>query len=167
MRFQMGRRNRKDPPVEFHDPAFAHFAVETLGDEDVLSGDPVSRHAPLLRTGDGTRVGLRDFSTGRFVRHYDADEVVHVVEGLGSVIDENHRVWSLRPGDTVTFRRGTSAQWQIPEYLRVLSVACGAQSPSPARRALRAMGTIGVALVGLTLVGVTTIATVAASMMGG
>ncbi len=166
MWFQMGRRNIKEPPVEFHDPAFAHFAVETLGDDDVLSGDPVSRHAPLLRAGDGTRVGLRDFSTGRFVRHYDADEVVHVVEGLGSVIDENHRVWSLRPGDTITFRRGTSAQWQVPEYLRVLSVACGAPPASSARRALRAMGTVGVAMVGLTVLGVTTIATVAASMMG-
>jgi len=163
----MRRRDRNESPVEFHDPAFAHFMVETLGDDDVLSGDPVARHAPLLRAGDGTQVGLRDFSTGRFVRHYDADEIVHVVEGLGSVIDANHRVWSLRPGDTVTFRRGTQAQWQVPEYLRVLSVACATRPPSPARRVLRAMGTAGIAMVGLSLIGVTTIATVAASMMSG
>jgi uncharacterized cupin superfamily protein len=132
----------------------------------VLSGDPVARHAPLLRAGDGTQVGLRDFSTGRFVRHYDADEVVHVIEGLGSVIDANHRVWSLRPGDTITFRRGTAAQWQVPEYLRVLSVACDARPASPARRALRAFGTASVAVASLTLIGVTTVATVAASMIG-
>ena len=161
----MRRRDRKALPLEYHDPAFAHFAVETLGEKDVLSGDPVARHAPLLRAGDGTQVGLRDFSAGRFVRHYDCDEVVHVVEGVGSVIDENHRVWSLRQGDTVTFRRGTEAQWQVPEYLRVLSVACGARPASPARRVLQAMGTVSVAIVALALIGVTTIATVAASMM--
>jgi hypothetical protein len=162
----MSRRHRKALPLEFHDPAFAHFAVETLGEDDVLSGDPVARHAPLQRAGDGTSVGLRDYSAGRFRRHYPSDEVVHVVEGEGGVIDENHRVWSLRAGDTVTFRQGTEALWQVREYLRVLSVTCPVRKPPLARRALQAMGTASVAIAGLTLIGVTTIATVAASMMG-
>ncbi len=162
----MRRRDGKAVPLEFHDPAFADFRVEAIADDAVLSGDPVARHAALQRAGDGTSVGLRDFSAGRFLRRYQADEVVHVVEGVGSVIDENHRVWSLRPGDTVTFRRGTEAQWQVPEYLRVLCVACAAGKPSLPRRALQAMGTASVALACLALIGVTTIATVAASMMG-
>jgi uncharacterized cupin superfamily protein len=162
----MKRRGTGQLPLQFHDPAFADFRVDTIAEDDVLSGEPIARHAPLERAGDGTEICLRDYSAGRFRRHYDADEVVHVVEGVGGVIDANHRVWSLRPGDTVTFRNGTEALWQIPEYLRVLSVTCPARKPPLARRALQAMGTATVVVASLTLIGVTTIATVAASMMG-
>ncbi|MBX3501455.1 MAG: DUF861 domain-containing protein [Alphaproteobacteria bacterium] len=162
----MRRRNTKALPLQFHDPAFADFKVEAIAEQDVLSGDPIARRAPLEQAGDGTQVGLRDYSTGRFRRHYEADEVVHVVEGTGGVIDENHRVWTLRPGDTLTFRQGTEALWQIPEYLRLLAITCPARRPPVARRVLQAMGTASVAVAGLTLIGVTTVATVAASMIG-
>ena len=81
-------------------------------------------------------------------------------------IDENHRVWTLRPGDTVTFRQGTEAMWQVSEYLRVLAITCPPRKPPLARRALQAMGTASVVVASLTLIGVTTVATVAASMMG-
>jgi len=161
----MKRRGTGQLPLQFHDPAFADFRVESIAEGDVLSGEPIARHAALERTGDA-EVGLRDYSAGRFRRRYEADEVVHVVEGVGGVIDANHRVWTLRPGDTVTFRRGTEALWQIPEYLRVLSVTVPAGKMPMARRALQAMGTASVVVASLTLIGVTTIATVAASMMG-
>lgn len=162
----MKRRSTGQLPLQFHDPAFADFKVEIIAENDVLSGDPVARRAPLEHAGDGTEVGLRDYSVGRFRRHYDADEVVHVVEGTGGVIDENHRVWTLRPGDTVTFRQGTEAMWQVSEYLRVLAITCPPRKPPLARRALQAMGTASVVVASLTLIGVTTVATVAASMMG-
>lgn len=153
-------------PLQFHDPAFADFKVETIAEDDVLSGDPIARRAQLQHAGNGTDVGLRDYSAGRFRRHYDSDEVVHVIEGTGGVIDADHRVWTLRPGDTLTFHQGTVALWQVPEYLRLLCVTCAPHKPPAARRALQAMTTASVVIASLTLIGVTTIATVAASMMG-
>lgn len=162
----MRRRDTKALPLEFHDPAFARPLVESLAEDDVLSGDPIARYAPLERAGDGTAVGLRDFSVGRFRRHYASDEVVHIVEGGASVIDAGHRVWALRPGDVVTFRQGTTALWQVPEYVRLLAITTRPPPAPLARRALQAMSGASVAVASLALVGVTTIATVAASMLG-
>lgn len=160
------RDSQAVPPLAFHDPAFARPRAETLVEDDVLSGDPIARYAPLERTGDGTAVGLRDFSVGRFRRHYETDEVVHIIEGGASVIDAQHRVWALRPGDVVTFRQGTAALWQVPEYVRLLAITTSPRPAPLARRTLQAMSTASVAVASLTLAGVTTIATVAASMLG-
>jgi uncharacterized cupin superfamily protein len=162
----MNRRDNKALPIEFHDPALAQLQVESIDEPDVLAGDPLTRYAALERAGDGTEVGLRDFSAGRFRRAYPSDEVLHVVEGSAGVIDENHRAWALRPGDVVTFRQGSVALWQVPEYLRVLSVVCPPRKPPLARRALQAMTTASAVVATLTLIGVTTVAGVAASVLG-
>lgn len=154
-------------PLGHCDLSVARPSVEAIDPGDLIAGDPIVRYASLHKTTDGSTVGLRDFSAGRFKRRYAVDEVLHIVEGSATVIDESHRVWALREGDVVTFRQGTSAKWQVPEYMRALAFTCQAATPTvPYRdRALLAAKTIGAAIFGLALAGATTTATVAASML--
>jgi uncharacterized cupin superfamily protein len=155
-------------PLGHCDLSIARPRIEALDPEDLIAGDPIIRYASLHQTSDGNTVGLRDFSAGRFRRRHGVEEVLHIVEGRATVIDEKHRVWSLREGDVVTFREGTFATWQVPEYLRALSFTGRAAAASPGLyrlRALQAAKMIGAALFGLALASTATTVTLAASML--
>jgi uncharacterized cupin superfamily protein len=85
----------------------------------IIEGAPTARVAQLGRSRDGlTWTDLWDCTAGRFRWHYGPDETVHVIEGEAIVTDADGHVWTLRPGDVVTFRAGTKAQWHVPEYIR-------------------------------------------------
>lgn len=153
-------------PLGHCDPSLARPSVEALDEGDLIAGDPIVRYTSLHKTSDGSTVGLRDFSAGRFRRRYAVDEVLHVVEGGATVIDESHRVWALREGDVVTFRQGTTAKWQVPEYMRALAFTCQAatQTDLNRNRTLQAAKMVSAAIFGLALAGAATTATIAASI---
>lgn len=150
-------------PLGHCDLSIARLSVVQVDPHDLIAGDPIIRYASLHKTSDGNTVGLRDFSAGHFERHYPTDEVLHVIEGNATVIDEGHRVWVLREGDVVTFRQGTSAKWQVPEYVRALSFTCCQVTRSNRfeDQALSAGKTIGAMIFGLALASLATTATIA------
>lgn len=154
-------------PLGHYDLSIARPNVEAIDPADLVSGDPIIRYVPVHRTSDGNAVGLRDFSAGRFKRHYRGEEVLHVVEGQATVIDEKHRVWALREGDIVTFRQGTTADWQVAEYMRALSFTRRepAEPVWSRDRTLKVAKTIGAAFFGLALASIATTATLAGSML--
>ena len=93
--------------------------------------------------------------------------VMHVVEGGATVVDDSQRVWVLRQGDVVTFRQGTSARWQVPEYMRALTVTCGGAGKltAPSGFIANTARTICALVFGLALASAVTTITVAASML--
>ncbi len=62
-----------------------------------------------------------DCTAGAFRWRYGIDETIHIVEGGAIVTDERGKVSELRPGDVMMFRRGTSADWQVPDYVRKIA----------------------------------------------
>lgn len=154
-------------PLSHCDMSTARLWVEPVDIADQIGGDPIVRYASVQRTTDGSVVGLRDFSVGQFRRRHVTDEIMHVVEGGATVVDDSQRVWVLRQGDVVTFRQGTSARWQVPEYIRALTVTCreSRNPPAPSSFAANAATTICALVFGLALASVVTTITVAASML--
>lgn len=154
-------------PLGHCDPSFVRLYVEPIDPQDLIAGDPIIRYATLRKTSDGGTVGMRDYSAGRFRRRYSVEEVLQIVEGCATVVDEKHRVWSLREGDVVTFRQGTAATWQVPEYMRALSLTCRTEARLGAyrHRALQAATAIGATAVGLALASTGTTVTLIASAL--
>lgn len=59
-----------------------------------------------------------DCTAGRFTWYYDADEVIHVVEGAVIVEDEADVRRQLEAGDVFLFPAGTTFRWTVPVYIR-------------------------------------------------
>lgn len=97
----------------------------------IVDGTPMARVGAISRSADGrTWTDVWDCTEGRFVWRYDIDETVHILEGGAHVVDANGTHWDLRPGDVVTFRVGTRAQWHVPNYVRKVAF-CSEAVPKP------------------------------------
>jgi hypothetical protein len=93
-----------------------------LRPEQIVSGDPVARIVLMDRCADRLNwIDQWDCTAGEFTWDYPDDEMVYVLEGEAIITDADGVVWTLRPGDVVTFRKGTSAHWKVPKYVRKLA----------------------------------------------
>ena len=129
----------------------------------IVEGDPQARVSSLSRSADGRAwTDLWDCTAGRFRWHYALDETIHVLEGEATVIDQTGRVWSLTPGDTVTFHHGTVAHWHVANYVRKVAF-CHHPAPPPVAAFLHvtrtrigrlAMGSLAAAVAMLSTVGI-------------
>ncbi|MDE2430212.1 MAG: DUF861 domain-containing protein [Burkholderiales bacterium] len=52
-----------------------------------------------------------------FEWHYQLDEAIYVLEG-GVEIDYQGKHLSVKPGETVFFRAGTTATWHVPVHIK-------------------------------------------------
>jgi uncharacterized cupin superfamily protein len=102
----------------------AHVSEAEMADAPIerswiVEGDPAARSATLARSTDGlTWTALWDCTAGVFDWRYSFDETVHIVDGAATVVDADGLEWQLAPGDVVTFRKGTTARWHVPAYVR-------------------------------------------------
>jgi uncharacterized cupin superfamily protein len=89
----------------------------------VLDGSPTYRVKLLHTTPDELYPAvLWDCTRGKFRWHFDADELVYVLEGRVIVHDDDGHVTRLGPGDTALFLRGTTNVWEVPYYVKKLAV---------------------------------------------
>ena len=90
--------------------------------EWILEGEPEARCAHLS-------YGTRGFSNtahwsctaGRFHWNYGWDETVLFLEGEAFITDEEGGITHGEPGVSVFFPAGTSAEWEVPHYIRKIA----------------------------------------------
>ncbi|HEX5459578.1 MAG TPA: cupin domain-containing protein [Steroidobacteraceae bacterium] len=88
----------------------------------ILEGGPVARKRNLAVSSDQLAATLMwDCTAGRFNRFYDADEVIHVLEGSVLIEDVAGVCQRLRAGDTYLFPAGSRYHWTVNEYIRNIS----------------------------------------------
>lgn len=115
----MVTRTTMSPPLTRVPVADAVLLPTPIKSTWILDGAPVARTGSVGRSSDGlTWTDVWDCTAGSFEWHYGFDETVHIVEGGAVVVDAEGIEWQLRPGDVVTFRKGTMARWRVPEYVR-------------------------------------------------
>ncbi|MES2040957.1 MAG: cupin domain-containing protein [Pseudomonadota bacterium] len=85
----------------------------------IKEGKPNFRAAEFFKSHDGdTSSGIFECDgPSTFEWHYQLDESIYVLEG-GVDIEYEGKKFSLKPGDTVLFRAGTTALWHVPKGIR-------------------------------------------------
>ena len=129
----------------------------------IVAGSPQARVASLSSSADGhCWTDMWDCTAGAFRWRYAIDETIHIVEGGAVVTDEHGKVCELRPGDVMMFRNGTSAHWQVPDYVRKIAF-CAKPVSRPANLLMQAErrlsgrgGRAAIALAAVTLLTITT-----------
>jgi hypothetical protein len=88
----------------------------------ILEGSPVARKKLLTRSGDGLAQSFMwDCTAGRFNWFYDADEVIHVLEGSVLLEDAAGVRRQLQAGDTFLLPAGSRFHWTVPNYIRKIA----------------------------------------------
>jgi len=106
--------------------AFAHTDVELksapIRREWIIEGQPRARNQVLALSEDRMATTLVwDCTAGRFRWIYDTDETIHILEGEVRLTDAEGRTKRLGAGDVVFFPAGSSATWQVDDYVRKLA----------------------------------------------
>ncbi|MGH8299008.1 MAG: cupin domain-containing protein [Steroidobacteraceae bacterium] len=88
----------------------------------ILEGDPVARDKRLAGSTDQlASTYMWDCTAGSFNWFYDADEVIHVLEGAAIVEDSAGVRQRLEAGDTFLFPAGSRYRWTVPSYVRKIA----------------------------------------------
>ena len=113
---------------------------DPIDPEWIHDGSPVARSGQWSTGSDlTTTTHVWDCTAGRFTWHFAADEIVHIVEGSVIVSSDDADPRILRAGDAALFRAGTSALWEVPEYVRKHAILHRVM-PAPFVFALRVTG---------------------------
>jgi hypothetical protein len=109
-------------PILLADARRVDLAPAPIAADTVLAGDPVARSTEITRSADGLiSTHLWDCSAGRFRWFFWTDEIVHILEGEVHIDDEAGQAFVLRTGDVAHFAQGTTAVWDVPDYVRKLA----------------------------------------------
>ncbi|SHM96723.1 cupin domain-containing protein [Roseibium suaedae] len=88
----------------------------------ILEGNP---EAKCVNLSNGTRGWTStdhwSCTAGKFRWHYGWDETVLFVEGAVRITDDAGTVYEGRPGVSLFFPAGTSATWEVPNYIRKIA----------------------------------------------
>ena len=99
----------------------------------ILDGAPTARNRELSHSPDwGAWTMVWDCTAGRFQWHYDLDETVHFIEGSVTISSEGMAPRRFGPGDVVFFPAGSSAVWEVEDYVRKVAF-CRRVPPAPIR----------------------------------
>ena len=90
----------------------------------VVDGTPEARGCPIFETADrGANVHEWQCSPGRFVWHYDVDEIVYIIEGNARIKDlATGLSTNITAGTSVLFQRGSSAEWTVDRHIRKIAI---------------------------------------------
>lgn len=116
------------------------LAPAPIRPEWILKGNPIARALKLSAAEDGNlECMLWDCTAGKFRWRFRCDEIVHVLEGSVHICDETTGAErTLGPGDVAYFPQGSSAVWEVQEYVKKLAILRAPESLT--RHALRAFG---------------------------
>lgn len=88
---------------------------------EVLAGEPTATHLPLEPFGS-VAVGVWELTPGR-VRDIEADEVLVILAGRGTVEFEHGETIALAPGVVIRLEAGDRTVWTVTEPLRKFYIA--------------------------------------------
>ncbi|MCE1177642.1 MAG: cupin domain-containing protein [Micrococcales bacterium] len=90
-----------------------------INPEWIREGAPIARASQWAETTDGRgTMHVWSCTAGTFDWHFDADELVAIVEGEVQVTDDAGTTTVLRPGDSALFVAGSHWVWHVPTYVR-------------------------------------------------
>lgn len=92
-------------------------------------GEPVHSSAVIAEQ-DGLRVGIWTCEPGEFPWNWSHAEMLHIIDGEGTVTESNGRVHVLAPGKVFFMEAGSSGHWKITRTVRK-SYAVPSPAPSP------------------------------------
>ena len=90
----------------------------------IVDGSPEATGCPIFETSDrGANVHEWQCTRGRFVWHYDVDEIVYIIEGDARIKDLATGVSThITGGTSVLFQRGSSAEWTADGHIRKIAI---------------------------------------------
>lgn len=89
----------------------------------ILSDTPEATAKMLLRSRDWLQsIVVWECTPGRFNWHYNKDEVMFMISGQATLINESGEERELRHGDTAFFPKGVSCTWLIRDRVRKVAV---------------------------------------------
>lgn len=98
------------------------LTASPIPQEWILEGSPVARKKLLTRSRDGLASSFMwDCTAGRFNWFYDADEVIHVLEGSVLLEDAAGVRQQLQAGDTFLLPADSRFHWTVPSYIRKIA----------------------------------------------
>ena len=102
-----------------------------LDPKQVLEGSPQTHTTDVYKSSDETLfVAYWSASSGRFTWDYtDINEVITILDGEAFVKTSDGITHHLKPGVTLTFGAGDSAEWNVPKYIRKVAVIQRAPRP--------------------------------------
>lgn len=100
----------------------------------IVDGTPEARGSFIFETSDeGANVHEWECTRGRFVWHYDVDEIVYIIEGDARIRDlATGLSTNITAGTSVLFQRGSSAEWTVDGYIRKIAINHISLSPKVA-----------------------------------
>jgi uncharacterized cupin superfamily protein len=88
----------------------------------ILEGNPVARKKHLASSSDRlASTFMWDCTAGRFNWFYDADEVIHVLEGTAVIESAAGTRQRLQAGDTFLCAAGSQYLWTVSSYVRKIA----------------------------------------------
>jgi uncharacterized protein len=101
----------------------------------VVDGTPQASGCAIFETADqGADVHEWQCTRGRFVWHYDVDEIVYVIDGHARIKDLATGLSThITAGTSVLFQRGSSAEWTVDDYIRKIAINHVPLSPKIAK----------------------------------
>jgi uncharacterized cupin superfamily protein len=89
--------------------------------EWVIKGSPEARNQVIFKSRDGNSwTMVWECTAGSFNWSYDCDETVHIIEGR-VLLTTGSETRELQPGDVIFFPAGSSAIWQVDDYVRKIA----------------------------------------------
>jgi uncharacterized cupin superfamily protein len=90
----------------------------------IVDGTPEARSCLIFETSDEcANVHEWECTRGRFVWHYDVDEIVYIIEGDARIRDLATGFSSnITAGASILFQRGSSAEWTVDGYIRKIAI---------------------------------------------
>jgi len=84
----------------------------------IKSGTPNFRANEFFKSSDGTiSSGIFECDASTFEWHYQFDEAVYILDGSVNLTYQG-KEFTVNPGETVLFRAGTVATWNVPDHVR-------------------------------------------------
>jgi hypothetical protein len=89
----------------------------------IRDGDPVSRGAFMIQTGDRRLTGgMWECECGTFEWQMDGDEIAYCFEGRFSITTDGDDTLTIGPGEMVLLPHGMKGTWRILEPIRTFFV---------------------------------------------
>ena len=90
--------------------------------EWVIEGSPQTMGQEIAHTDDGSaKVYVWQTTKSRFKWHYQADEIVTILDGEVFLTDHSKVERRLGPGDVAFFPAGTEVLWRVPDHVRKIA----------------------------------------------
>jgi uncharacterized cupin superfamily protein len=126
----------KEPDVVRSVTTADDLAPDPMDPSWILEGNPQARSRRLFVDPDRSISAiLWDCTAGRFDWHYGGDEIIQIVDGEAELTFPSGTVTTVKPGDIVYFPGAQIVQFNVPHYIRKVSLY--SSHPSLPRRVAR------------------------------